>query len=97
MQDERGRFRRGAQAPRPFVSNQQRGFAMNVAESLAREIRRVAELRRHYEEVGRMPRVNVAPAMAMMDMALEKACVAAGSNDDVAVLRAHEDLKGFEK
>lgn len=70
---------------------------MNIAESLAREIRRVAELRCQYEEVGRMPNVIVAPAMAMMDMALEQACVAAGSNDVVAVLQAHENLKGFEK
>jgi hypothetical protein len=70
---------------------------MNVAESLAREIRRVAELRCHYEEVGRMPNVMVQPALMMMEAALEQACVAAGSNDVVAVIRAHEDLKGFEK
>jgi hypothetical protein len=70
---------------------------MNVAESLAREIRRVAELRCQYEEVGRMPNVIVQPAMMMMDAALEQACVAAGSNDVVAVIRAHEELKGFEK
>ena len=70
---------------------------MNVAESLARQIRRVAELRCQYEEVGRMPNVMVQPALMMMEAALEQACVAAGSNDVIAVLRAHEDLKGFEK
>lgn len=69
----------------------------NAAETLAREIRRVAELRKDYEAVGNMPNVIVAPAMMLMDAALDNACKAAGSNDVLSVLRALEDLKGFEK
>lgn len=71
---------------------------MNVAEGLARQIRRVTLLRCLYEAAGLADeKVIVAPALMMMDMALEAACVAAGSNDVVAVIRAHEELKGFEK
>jgi hypothetical protein len=71
---------------------------MNLAEGLAREIRRVAVLRCHYEEVGRADkRVVVAPAILMMNVALERACQAAGSDDVIEVMRAYEDLKGFEK
>lgn len=70
---------------------------MNAAEKLAREIRRVAELRKDYERLDGMPNVIVKPAMIMMDMALNAACEAAGTNDAVTTLAALEDLKGFEK
>jgi len=70
---------------------------VNLAEKLAREIRRVTELRELYREAGKEPRVNVAPAMMMMDMALEAACIAAGKDDAVEQLAALKELEGFEK
>ncbi len=42
---------------------------MNAAEGLAREIRRVTELRCQYEEIGRMPNVMVEPALTLMNIA----------------------------
>ena len=70
---------------------------MNVAEKLAREIRRVTELRERYRGLDKMPRVNTAPAMAMMHSALEAACVAAGQDDAEVQLAALRELEGFEK
>lgn len=78
---------------------------MNIAEGLAREIMRVTAIRCQYEamgeeygpKTGKPNPIIVGPAVAMMNMSLEAACVAAGSNDVVAVIRAHEDLKSFEK
>ena len=70
---------------------------MNLAEGLAREIRRVSELRCQYEKVGRMPNVIVAPALMMMAASLEAACVAAGSNDIAQMMTALEQLKAHEK
>lgn len=70
---------------------------MNAAEGLAREIRRVAELKCDYEKLADMPNVMVGPAIMMMEVALEKACIAAGTNDALAVLRSYEDLRGFER
>ena len=71
---------------------------MNLAEGLAREIRRVTELRCFYEQAGReSPRLIVEPAMLMMDVALNSACEAFGSGDITKMLTAHQDLKGFEK
>lgn len=70
---------------------------MNVAEKLAREIRRVTELREFYREAGKVPGVNVAPAMLMMGMSLEGACKAAGMDDATVQLAALKELEGFEK
>lgn len=65
---------------------------MNVAEKLAREIRRVAQLRHHYEEIG--------PAgifgLTMIDAALEQGCKAAGIEDPVAQIAAGQQLEGIE-
>lgn len=70
---------------------------MNVAEKLAREIRRVAELRCQYEEVGKLPNVIVGPAMMLMDSALEQACKAAGLDDALVQIAALKELESFEK
>lgn len=70
---------------------------MNVSEKLAREIRRVTELRGHYEEAGRQPGVIVAPALLLMDAALEQACIAAGHHDALTQISAVQMLEGFEK
>lgn len=67
----------------------------NTAEKLAREIRRVTELRCEYARLKNMPGLNVAPVMLLMERALEKACVAAGSGEVVTVIAAINDLEGF--
>lgn len=48
---------------------------MNLAETLARKIGRVTELRAEYASVDKLPGVNVAPALFFMDKALEAAKV----------------------
>ncbi|WP_020697719.1 hypothetical protein [Reyranella massiliensis] len=63
---------------------------MNVAEKLAREIRRVAGLRHHYEEIGDV-------AILLMDAALEQGCKAIGSGDPIAMIAAGQDLEGFSE
>lgn len=69
---------------------------MNALEALGREIGRVTELREQYASLDGLPNVNVKPAMAMMAMSLENAKVAVGTNDPILVIRALEDLKGYE-
>lgn len=70
---------------------------MNVAEKLAREIRRVTELRGLYAEVGKMPQVVVGPAVMLMDAALEQACKAAGVDDALVQMAALQELEGFQE
>jgi len=66
---------------------------LNLMEGLARQLVRVAKARRHYEDIG----PSGAFGLMMIDRALEMACVAAGSNDIVEMMRAHEDLKGISE
>jgi len=68
---------------------------VNLPEKLAREIGRVTELRRQYAALDGMPQVNVKPAMALMDAALEIAKLAAVSADIEAQLLAIRILGGF--
>lgn len=70
---------------------------MNVPEKLAREIRRVTELRCFYEEIGKTQNILVQPAMMLMDAALEQACKAAGLDDAPVQMSALQELEGFEK
>jgi hypothetical protein len=80
---------------------------MNVAEALAREIGRVTDLRTQYVELPKklaaaygggksyQVNVNMAPAVFMMDQALERAKKAAGVDDGVEQMAALEVLRGF--
>jgi hypothetical protein len=70
---------------------------MNLPEKLAREIRRVAELRCRYETIGKEQNIIVAPAMMLMETSLNEACKAFGANDILMQMAALEDLKGFER
>jgi hypothetical protein len=63
----------------------------NVAEGLARQIRRVAQLRHHYEALGPVGAVG----LAMIDFALERGCKAAGMDDAVAQIGAFRELEGI--
>jgi hypothetical protein len=68
---------------------------MNVAEKLAREIRRVTELREQYARMDGMPNINVKPAMAMMNLALNAACEATGMNDAEVQIAAVKELESY--
>lgn len=65
--------------------------------ALAAEIARVSRLKAEYEEAGRLggPRVNVRPAVAMMNASLQAAISAAGSPDVVGQARALADLREY--
>lgn len=65
---------------------------MNLPEGLAREILRVAKVRRHYEDIGEAGELG----LTLIDIALEGGCLAAGSNDIPAMIAALESLKTFE-
>lgn len=66
---------------------------MNVAEKLAREIRRVAGIRHYYEAIGPAGSFG----LTMMDAALEQGCKAAGSGDPIAIIAAGQELEGFHE
>lgn len=66
---------------------------MNLVEGMAREILRVAKIRRHYEDIGPAGQFG----LLMIDASLEQACVAAGTGDIIAMAKAHEDLKGIKE
>lgn len=72
---------------------------MNLPEKLAREIHRVTLLRAQYAEAQRLggDSVCVAPAMLMMDAALENAMKSAGLFDPLAQAKAVIDLEGFTR
>jgi hypothetical protein len=63
---------------------------MNIAEALARQIRRVAGLRYHCEVIGDLL------GLALIDASLDRACTAIGSGDPVAIVAAGQELEGVE-
>lgn len=68
---------------------------MTIVEGLARQIRRVAELRGAY--VARCGGVPDCPAdVAVIDAALERACTAIGAGDPVAIAAAGQALEEIE-
>lgn len=70
---------------------------VTLADALPREITRVRdEVMPAYLALQGMPNVMVEPALAMMRMSLDAASKAMIEGDVVAMLRAYEDLKGFE-
>lgn len=66
---------------------------MNVAEKLAREIRRVAGIRHYYEEIGPSGQFG----LMMIDQSLEAGCVAAGKDDAVEQIGALKSLEGISE
>jgi hypothetical protein len=68
-----------------------------LAEGLPRQMARVRdEVMPAYMALQGMPNVMVEPALAMMRFALDEAARAMAHGDVVAMLRAYENLKGFE-
>jgi hypothetical protein len=76
---------------------------MNIAEALSRGVERVTDLRALYRNLAKnLPgdlanKLATGPAVVMMTAALQKAHLAAGSNDALEVMRAYEELKGFKE
>lgn len=54
---------------------------MNLVEKLAREIKRVTEIKGHYEALRGQRNVIVEPQIAMMEAELEQACLVIGRGD----------------
>ena len=69
----------------------------SLAEALPREINRVRELQDQYKELRSLPNVIVGPQIAMMEQAITSAIEASVQGDVVAMLRAHEALKGWSE
>jgi hypothetical protein len=72
------------------------GMATNLAEALPREIERVREdVIPAFEELRSLPNVIVEPQIAMMKHGISEAIKAAAAGDVVAMMRWHEELKGW--
>jgi hypothetical protein len=68
-----------------------------LADALPREITRVRdEVLPAYEELRSLPNVVVEPQIAMMKHAMNEAAKACASGDVVAMIRWHEELKGWQ-
>jgi hypothetical protein len=70
---------------------------MHLGEGLAAEVMRVIGLRDQYVALRAQPRIVVEPAILMMTQAIERGVNALGAGDVLDMLRAHADLKEFEK
>ncbi|CAN5572008.1 hypothetical protein BH10PSE14_BH10PSE14_06170 [soil metagenome] len=69
----------------------------SLAEALPAEINRVRAVQDTYKELRGMPNVIVEPQIAMMEASIQAGINANASGDVVAMLRAFEDLKGWEE
>lgn len=73
---------------------------MNVAEALAREIARVSTKRQRWrtmrDEMSADMKIGMTLPLAMMDVELEIACAAAGTNDVLTQTRALKALQDFD-
>lgn len=68
----------------------------SLAIELPKEINRVRELQDEFKSMRGMPNVMVEPQIAMMEGAITAAINASSSGDVIAMLRAYENLKGYE-
>jgi hypothetical protein len=67
-----------------------------LAEELPKQINRVREIQEQFKSLRSMPNVMVEPQIAMMEASIQAGIKAAAEGDTVAMLRACEDLKGYE-
>lgn len=68
----------------------------SLAEALPLEIERVIEVRRQFEELRGLPNVIVEPQITMLNASISRALKASTSGDVVEMIRAYEELKGWE-
>jgi hypothetical protein len=69
---------------------------VTVGEALPQEINRVRELQDEYKAMRGMPGVMVEPAIALMEASIQNAIRVSAEGDVIEILRAYEDLKGYE-
>lgn len=69
----------------------------SLAEALPAEINRVRAVQDTYKELRGMPNVIVEPQIAMMEASIQSGITASATGDVVAMLRAFEELKGWEE
>jgi hypothetical protein len=71
---------------------------VNIIESLARELVRVAIIQYEYQkfELYNGSRANVKPVLAMMQIALDAGFKAVGANDIIRTIEALKKLQEFE-
>lgn len=69
----------------------------SLATELPNEIARVRRIQDLFKEMRGMANVIVEPQIAMMEASIQNATRAAASGDVIAMLRAFEDLKGWEE
>lgn len=67
-----------------------------LAEELPKQINRVREIQEQFKSLRSMPNVMVEPQIAMMEASIQAGIKAAAEGDTMAMLRACEDLKGYE-
>ena len=72
---------------------------MNLIEGLSREISRVQQLKTRYEElrITLGSQVIVEPQIYLMNLAIERGQAAIGSGDVERMMRAVQELKGYEE
>lgn len=69
----------------------------SLATALPEEINRVRRVQDAYKDLRGMPNVIVEPQIAMMEQCIQSAIAASASGDVVGMLRAYEDLKGWQE
>lgn len=69
----------------------------NLAEALPAEINRVRAVQDTYKELRSLPNVIVEPQIAMMEACIQAGIKASASGEVIAMIRAYEDLKGWEE
>lgn len=69
----------------------------SLAEALPAEINRVRAVQDAYKELRSLPNVIVEPQIMMMEQAIQNGIRASAAGDVIAMLRAFEDLKGWEE
>lgn len=69
----------------------------SLAEALPAEINRVRAVQDTYKELRSLPNVLVEPQIAMMELSIQNAIRASAAGDIIEMLRAFEDLKGWEE
>jgi hypothetical protein len=67
-----------------------------IADALPAEIKRVRDVQDTFKSLRGMPNVMVEPQIAMMERDIGAGIAALASQDVVAMIRAHEALKGWE-
>ncbi len=70
---------------------------MSLAEALPQEINRVRALQDAYKSMRGEHGVLVEPVIALMEASIQNAINVSVAGDVVEMLRAYEDLKGFEE